>query len=89
MYAAAMSLCTEDTGSFSLRPAGRIDWLWLHSLLHAQKHGPVLRVELQSGPPNGLLPARYECIDRLFAQVNERRRILLIPPSQVRKRANA
>ena len=64
--------------------AGRIDWLWLHSLLHAQKHGPVLRLELQAGPPNGLLPARYECIDRLLAQVTGRRRILLIPPSQVR-----
>ncbi len=50
--------------------------------MHAQKHGPVLRVELQMGPPNGLLPTRYECIDRLFAQVNGRRRVLLIPPSQ-------
>ena len=63
--------------------AGKIDWLWLHSLLHAQKHGPVLQVQLQIGPPNGLLPARYELLDRLLAQVNGRRRILLIPPSQV------
>lgn len=63
--------------------AGRVDWVWLHSLLHAQKHGPVMRVQLQMGPPNGLLPARYERHDRLLAQLTGRRRILLLPPSQV------
>lgn len=63
--------------------AGRVDWAWLHSLLHAQKHGPVMRVQLQMGPPNGLLPARYERHDRILTQLTGRRRILLMPPSQV------
>jgi hypothetical protein len=76
----ASVLCTFTCGGAF---AGKIDWLWLHSLLHAQKHGPVLQVQLRIGPPNGLLPARYELLDRLLAQVNGRRRVLLIPPSQV------
>ena len=42
-----------------------------------------MRVQLQMGPPNGLLPARYERHDRLLAQLTGRRRILLLPPSQV------
>lgn len=59
-----------------------IDWEWLEGLQSAQRFGPVLRVELEAGSAGGLLPAAYECADRLVAQVAGRRRVLLLPPGQ-------
>lgn len=62
--------------------AARIDWEWLEGLQRAQRFGPVLRVDLEAGSAGGLLPASYECADRLLAQVAGRRRVLLLPPGQ-------
>ena len=59
-----------------------IDWEWLAGLQRSQRHGPVLRVDLEAGTAGGLLPAQYECQDRLLAQVTGRRRVLLLGPGQ-------
>lgn len=61
---------------------GGIDWEWLSGLLRTQKHGPVLRVDLEAGSTGGLFPAAYECEDRLMVQVTGRRRVLLMGPGQ-------
>ena len=61
---------------------GNIDWEWLAGLLRSQRHGPVLRVDLEAGTAGGLLPAQYECQDRLLVQVTGRRRVLLLGPGQ-------
>lgn len=68
-------------GSAGAAAAG-IDWEWLEGLQRAQRFGPVLRVDLEAGSTGGLLPACYECSDRLLAQVAGRRRVLLLPPWQ-------
>ncbi|KAK9814645.1 hypothetical protein WJX72_009229 [[Myrmecia] bisecta] len=59
-----------------------VDWRWLQGLQQAQRFGRVARVDLEVGTTNGLLPARYEVHGRLLAQVQGRRRVLLISPSQ-------
>lgn len=61
---------------------GAIDWGWLGGLRRAQRHGPILRVDLEAGGSGGLLPAQYDTADRLLAQVAGRRRVLLLPPGQ-------
>jgi hypothetical protein len=61
---------------------GCIDWEWLAGLLRSQRHGPVLRVDLEAGTAGGLLPAQYEGQDRLLLQVTGRRRVLLLGPRQ-------
>ena len=62
--------------------SGGVDWEWLAGLLRSQRYGPVLRVDLDAGTADGLLPAQYECHDRLMAQVTGRRRVLLLSPEQ-------
>ena len=61
---------------------GGVDWGWLGGLLRAQRFGPVLHCDVEAGGRGGLLPARYECCDRLLAQAAGRRRVLLLPPGQ-------
>ena len=63
--------------------SGGIDWRWLDAYRRAQRHGPLVSVELEVGCMNGLLPASYECCDRLCAQVWGRQRVLLMDPGQV------
>jgi hypothetical protein len=48
---------------------GGIDWDWLVGLQRSQRFGPVLRVDIEVGTTNGLLPAKYAVHDRLMAQV--------------------
>ena len=60
-----------------------VDWTWLAGLQRSQRYGPVLSVDVEAGgSTGGLLPARYECNDRLLAQVAGRRRVLLLSPEQ-------
>ena len=68
---------------------GWIDWQWLDAIRRAQRLGPLQTVDLEVGCLNGLLPASYECYDRLVAQVWGRRRVLLIDPGQVCVHSNA
>ena len=58
-----------------------IDWAWFDNLRKSQGFGPVLRVDLEAGTTGGLQPARYSLQDELLAQLQGRRRVLLIPPS--------
>ncbi|GMH34419.1 hypothetical protein BSKO_02253 [Bryopsis sp. KO-2023] len=57
-----------------------IDVEWMESLCADQKWPSVDHVSLDILSKNGLLPASYECHDRLIAQVSGRRRILLFNP---------
>ena len=66
--------------SMAAELAADVDWRWLAGLRRSQRHGPVLRVDLEAGSAGGVLPARYECRDTLLAQVAGRRRVLLLSP---------
>lgn len=67
-------------------PPARAPRLWRQ----AGGFAPSGTAALQAGPDGCLLPARYETHDTLVAQLQGRRRVLLVPPEQVcRVRAQA
>lgn len=47
----------------------RLDWVWLAGLQQSQQWGPVASVDLEIGTLGSLLPAKFECHDRIFVQV--------------------
>ena len=83
----SLHITAEQSGSHahsdSVHCAGCVDWRWLQALQTAQRMGHVRAVKLEVGVANALMPARYERIDRLLAQLWGRRRVLLFGPDQV------